>query len=71
MFFFFSLKGPTPRRCKLTEDDSFPFLIAMVPVAWLPEVVGGSDGGGGGGGGADKEGAEANIPLMSINLITV
>lgn len=44
------------------EDDSPPtpfFLIATVPVAWLPEVVGG--GGGGGGVDGDEEAAEANI----------
>lgn len=29
------------------EDDSFPFLIAMVPVAWLP--------------GGDRKGADTNI----------
>ena len=26
------------------EDDSFPFLIAMVPVAWLPEGGAGGTG---------------------------
>lgn len=30
------------------EDDSFPFLIAMVPVAWLP-------------GGGCRKGADTNI----------
>lgn len=29
------------------KDDSFPFLIAMVPVAWLP--------------GGDRKGADTNI----------
>lgn len=35
----------------LMEDDSFPFLIAMVPVAWLPAR--GVEG--------DKKGADTNI----------
>lgn len=35
---------------RLMEDDSFPFLIAMVPVAWLPA-----------GGGGDRKGADTNI----------
>lgn len=32
---------------RVMEDDSFPFLIAMVPVAWLP--------------GGDRKGADTNI----------
>lgn len=40
------LQGP-PRRAVM-EDDSFPFLIAMVPVAWMP-------------GGGGRKGADTNI----------
>lgn len=53
----FNLQGPIWRHHRVMRSDTFPFLIAVAPVAWLPEGCSGQEG--------------HKYFLMSINLITV
>lgn len=53
----FNLQGPIWRHHRVMRSDTFPLLIAMAPVAQLPEGCSGQE--------------RHKYFLMSINLITV